>query len=127
MERFRYWANGPFLLATAAYLMNRWLIKPWIHHGFFHSYFNDLWLIPCALPPLLWLHRQLGLRSHDKPPQVSEMLFHLVAWSLFMEWIGPRFIPRATGDPLDAAAYAAGALAAGLWWHRDRLLHRATA
>ncbi len=122
MTRFRYWTNAPFLVASGAYLLNRWVVKPRVHLSFFHSYFNDLWLIPCALPPILWLHRQLGLRSHDRVPQISEIFFHLIFWSLFMEWLGPRFIPRATGDPWDALAYAVGALGAGLWWHRDRMV-----
>lgn len=116
MTSFRYVRDPLFLLSCIAYAVNRWLIKPHLHHGFFHSYFNDCWLIPCALPPVLWLHRRLGLRNDDRPPQVSEIIFHLVFWSVFFEWIGPRFISRATGDPRDVLAYAAGAVVAGLWW-----------
>jgi len=127
MQRFRYWTNAPFLTGCSAYAINRCLIKPHTHLSFFHSHFNDLWLIPCALPPILWLHRQLGLRTHDKVPQLSEILFHLVFWSVLLEWIGPKFVPHTTGDPLDAAAYAAGAVVAGPWWHRNRPPHRAPA
>lgn len=85
------------------------------------NHFNDLWMIPCALPPLLWLYRRLGLRQHDRPPEVSEMVFHLVFWSLFCEGLGPFLVPRSTGDPWDVAAYSAGALVAGLWWRRRSL------
>jgi hypothetical protein len=45
-----------------------------------------------------------------------------VFWSVLFEWIGPKFMPHATGDPLDVIAYAAGAAVAGLWWQRDRWL-----
>lgn len=124
MRPFRYLRDPLFIVGCFAYAINRWLVKPHVHTGFFHSHFNDCWLIPCALPPILWLHRKLGLRPHDAPPQVSEILFHLVFWSLLFEWIGPKFVPHTTGDPLDALAYAAGALVAGLWWHHERWLPR---
>jgi len=120
MLRFRYLRDPLFLIGCTAYALNRWLIKRHVHTGFFHSHFNDCWLIPCALPPVLWLHRRLGLRSHDLPPQVSEILSHLVFWSLLFEWIGPKFVRGTTGDPLDVLAYVFGALLAGLWWQRDR-------
>jgi hypothetical protein len=120
MQPFLYLRDPLFLTGCAAYAVNRWLVKPHVYTGFFHSHFNDCWLIPCALPPILWLHRRLGLRFHDAPPQPSEITMHLIFWSLLFEWIGPRFVPHTTGDPLDALAYSAGALVAGLWWHRHR-------
>ncbi len=120
MRRFLYLRDPLFLLGCAAYAINRWLIKPHVQAQFFHFHFNDCWLIPCALPPVLWLHRRLGLRSHDAMPQVSEISLHLVFWSLLFEWIGPKFVARATGDPLDVLAYTLGAVLAGLWWQRDR-------
>ncbi len=122
MRRFLYLRDPLFLLGCAAYATNRWLVKPHVHAGFFHSHFNDCWLIPCALPPVLWLHRRVGLRSHDCMPQVSEILWHLVFWSLLFEWIGPRVLERTTGDSRDVIAYAAGAVVAGLCWHSDRWL-----
>ncbi len=122
MRRFRYLRDPLFLAGCGVYALNRWLIKPHIHAGFFHSHFNDLWLIPCALPLILWLHRRLGLRSHDNAPQIVEIAAHFVFWSALFEWIGPKFVPHTTGDPLDVMAYAVGAILAGLWWHRDRWL-----
>lgn len=122
MQRFLYLRDPLFLVGCAAYAFNRWLVKPHVHTGFFHSHFNDCWLIPCALPPILWLYRRLGLRSHDAPPQISGITLHLAFWSLLYEWIGPKFVPHTTGDPLDALAYATGAVVAGLWWRRGRWL-----
>src|SRR5882672_10855482 len=120
MRRFRYLCDPLFLMGCAAYAINRWFIKPHLHVEFFHSHFNDLWLIPCALPPILWLHRRLGLRIHDAAPQLSEIALHLVFWSALFEWIGPKFVPHTTGDLADVIAYAIGAISAGLWWHRER-------
>jgi hypothetical protein len=122
MRRFGYMRDPLFLIGCAAYTINRWLVKPRVHHGFFHSHFNDLWLIPCALPPILWLHRRLGLRSSDEPPQLLEIFCHLVFWSLLFEWIGPKFVRHTTADPFDALAYVIGAIIATIWWHRERLL-----
>lgn len=122
MRRFRYLRDPLFLIGCAAYAINRWLVKPHVHHGFLHSHFDDLWLIPCALPPVLWLHRRLNLRRHDDAPRLPEIAFHLVFWSALFEWFGPRFVPHTTSDPYDVLAYIAGAVAAGIWWQRERWL-----
>ncbi|HSH96261.1 MAG TPA: hypothetical protein VK968_19095 [Roseimicrobium sp.] len=116
-RRFNYLRDRLFLGACVLYVVNRFLIKPLFHTGFLHSHFNDLWLIPCALPPILWLHRRLGLRTEDEPPRISEIAFHLCFWSLLFEWIGPNMVPHATGDLMDVVAYAAGSLFAGVWWN----------
>lgn len=118
MPRFHYFRDALFLTACVAYGINRCFIKPHSLPGFMMFHFNDLWLIPCALPPVLWLHRRLGLRAQDTPPQPLEIAGHLVFWSLLFEWIIPK-LTHASGDPVDVAAYALGALGAGLWWNRQ--------
>jgi hypothetical protein len=120
MPRFRYFRDALFLTSCVAYGINRCFIKPLVAPGFMMFHFNDLWLIPCVLPPVLWLHQRLGLRAKDLPPQPGEIAGHLVFWSLLFEWIIPHFTPGAAGDPADVVAYAAGALIAGLWWTRQR-------
>ncbi|MEO7297826.1 MAG: hypothetical protein ABI042_04540 [Verrucomicrobiota bacterium] len=126
MRRYHYLRDPLFLMSCAAYAINRWLIKPHLHTGFLHSHFNDLWLIPCALPPILLLHRRLGLRQHDHAPTLSEITLHLIFWSALFEWIGPKFVPHATGDPVDVLAYVTGAILTGLWWQRHQWLSRQT-
>ena len=116
MPRFRYLADPVFVVSCAAYAVNRWLLKPHVHSTFLHSHFNDLLLIPCALPPVLLAHRLLRLRLHDQPPQPTEIALHLIIWSVLFEVIGPRLVAHATGDPLDVAAYIAGGIVAGLLW-----------
>ncbi|MDB6137843.1 MAG: hypothetical protein JWO94_915 [Verrucomicrobiaceae bacterium] len=122
MPRFRYWTNLPFVAGCCAYLLNRCVIKPRIPSGFFHTHFDDLWLIPCALPPLLWLHHLCGMRDRNSVPTWAEIASHLLFWSFFLEWLGPLLVPRSVGDPWDVAAYATGALASGLWWHRHTFM-----
>ena len=106
------------LFACAAYLANRWLIKPHTGSPFFHGHFNDLLLIPAALPWLLWLERRIGLRRHDRPPDFLEVASHWAVWSLMAEGLGPLLFAHAVGDWRDVAAYAAGAIVAGFWWNR---------
>jgi len=86
---------------------------------FLHSHFDDLLLIPCALPLFLFVQRKLNWRQHDLPPTAGEILGHLLIWSVLFEWIGPKLM-RTVGDFRDVLAYIAGAILAALWWHRDR-------
>lgn len=118
MKPFRYGADALCLAACSAYAVNRWLIKPNTAWPFFHSHFNDLLLIPAALPFVLWLERRLGLRRGDHPPSFAEIAGHWAIWSLMAEGIAPLLFPNAVGDPRDVAAYAIGAAAAAVWWHR---------
>lgn len=118
MIRFRYLGDPLCLVSCALYGINRWILKPVLPPGFSHSHFNDLLLIPCALPVMLFIHRQLGLRHHDAPPTAEEIALHFGVWAVLMEFAGPRWITYVTGDPRDILAYAVGAVAAGLWWNR---------
>ncbi len=124
MKSFRYLRDPLFLLCCALYAANRWGIKPHTHIAFFHCWFNDLLLMPCAIPPLLLVHAWFGLREKSALPTGLEIVAHLAGWSVLFEVIGPHLIPHTTGDPWDALAYAIGALASFLWWHRARLFGR---
>src|SRR3954469_25552592 len=108
MGRFRYAGDPLFIFCCAAYAVNRWALKPHSHSAFLHGYFNDLLLIPCALPLALWIQRRCGARGHDEFPSAGEVLFHLTIWSVLFEVIGPRLMLHATGDALDVLAYSAG-------------------
>ncbi len=116
MPRFRYLLDPLCLAGCTAYALNRWLVKPHVSSEFMHFHFNDVWLIPCALPPLLWVQRRCGLRTHDDYPHLTEIGGHLILWSIICEWLGPRWIPGTEGDWRDVVAYTAGALLALLWW-----------
>lgn len=120
---FRFHRDLLFLVGCAAYAVNRLILKPHLHSPFLHSHFNDLWLIPCALPLVLWVHRWAGWRS-DEPPTLGELVSHLLLWSVLFEWWGPHLIHHVTGDPGDVACYWAGGLLAWAWWNRGSLLYR---
>ena len=115
---FRYWRDPLCIVACAAYALNRFFLAPLTaHDSFLRTHFDDLLLIPAALPLVLWFQRLLALRTHDQPPGAGEITFHLLLWSLISEWIGPVFLHHGTADLLDVAAYSAGAFASYIcWW-----------
>ena len=117
---FRYLLDPLFVFAVSAYALNRCVFRPALPQTevFMRGYFNDLLLIPAALPPLLLLHRKLGLRLHDRPPALAEISLHLLIWSIYLEIIGPPLYGIGTPDLWDAAAYTVGGLLAWAAWLR---------
>jgi hypothetical protein len=114
--RFRYALDPLCLAACGLYVVNRWLVKPRVDSPFFDGQCNDLLLIPCALPLVLWLQRRLGLRAHDALPTGREVTGHLLVWSFIAEVLGPQWLRQGTADVRDLLAYAVGALVAWLFW-----------
>jgi ubiquinone/menaquinone biosynthesis C-methylase UbiE len=115
VKPFGYVFDPLFLLSCALYAANRWLIKPHCHIAFFHNWFNDTLLIPCALPVVLLIQRWLGIRGRDSAPTFGEVASHIIGWSILFELIGPYILPT-TGDPWDAVSYACGGAVAYGWW-----------
>ena len=118
VKAFRYGLDPLCVAACVLYAINRFWFRHFSGIPFFIGQFDDSLLIPCALPPVLWLQRRLGLRDHDRFPDLMEITFHLVVWSVIAEVVAPRFIHWVTGDWKDVVAYTIGALIAGLWWHQ---------
>jgi hypothetical protein len=78
---------------------------------------NDLLLIPCALPLVLFIHKTFGLRKADSFPKIFEVILHLVIWSIYCEWIGPIIQNKGIADPLDVLAYWVGGLLSWALWN----------
>ncbi|GAB5561988.1 MAG: hypothetical protein SynsKO_36350 [Synoicihabitans sp.] len=116
MKAFAYGRDPLCLVAIGLYALNRWGVKPQLDVRFLHDHFNDVLLIPAALPLVLWLQRKLGWRDHDGRPDAKEIALHLVVWGLIAEVSGPYLFDHATGDWRDLVAYTVGALLAGIWW-----------
>ena len=69
-RRFAFAGDPVCIGAGALYALGRWVLRPsplahlpWIG-PFLQNWFNDVLCIPLFLPPLLWLHRRLGLRGN---------------------------------------------------------------
>jgi hypothetical protein len=116
VKRYRYFLDPVCVIACGLYAVNRWCVPLALKGPFLRNHFDDLLLIPAALPLILWLQRRLRLRTVDIPPDWREIGMHLVVWSIAAEVIGPRLFPQATGDIWDVAAYTAGAVVAGVIW-----------
>jgi hypothetical protein len=123
---FRYIRDPLFVICTLLYVANRWLVKPRlaVNEVFFRGYLNDLLLIPCALPPMLLLHRYLSLRSHDSFPTRAEVILHLVVWSVYCEWIGPMIQHKGVSDLVDVLAYWIGGIGSWVVWNWGALFQR---
>jgi hypothetical protein len=121
VKKFRYLGDGLFLLSCALYALNRWGIKPHTHNEFMRFHFNDMLLIPAALPVLLLMQRWLQLRTTDAPPTWGEIALYTTFWSIVFEIVGPHLMRQATGDPWDVVVYYVGGIGAGLWWNRHEM------
>lgn len=119
VTRFRYALDPLCLIACVAYAINRFAIKPHSDSDFLHSHFNDVLLIPAALPFFLWAQRKVEVRPHDEPPSFQEILFHWAVWSVLFEGIGPYLKRTAVGDPWDVLAYFVGGVIAWAIWNRQ--------
>jgi hypothetical protein len=131
MNRFNFLQDRLFQISMAAYALNRLFIRPYLA-GFFqshvpwawpflHSHFDDLLLMPAALPVVLWIQHQAGLRQHDRPPGWREMAAHLAVWSVMCKIVGPLCLHLGAADPWDVLFFTAGGIAACLWWNRPLL------
>jgi hypothetical protein len=121
MKRFGYARDPLCLLACGLYALNRFWLRQHVGGGFLHGYFNDLLLIPAALPLILWVQRRMGVRPDDARPRWSEIALHLIAWSFIAEAVMPHLARHAIGDWKDVVAYGVGGVVAGCWWQLGAL------
>ena len=123
---FGYWRDPVFLTALGIYFCNREFIKPNLpsYSPFFHGHLNDCLLVPVALPIFLLVYRLLGLRPDDGMPRFWEIALHVLVWSVFFKWFGPRVLHHGVPDILDLGCYAGGGLISWLVWNKSRLFRR---
>jgi protein-S-isoprenylcysteine O-methyltransferase Ste14 len=117
--RFLYHRDPLFIACLVLYLANRFLLKPNFSWYFLHAYLNDLICIPFLVPLLVFLTRNIGLRSHDLYPELHEIVLPVVVWSLVFECILPEmdsYRGPTHSDLVDVLCYLSGALVASLFW-----------
>jgi len=119
VKRFAYMRDPLCLIACGLYVLNRFWWRGQLGGPFLVWHFNDLLLIPAALPLALWVQRIFRLRGNDAMPAWGEITLHVAVWSFAAEFVMPYLTSRATGDWRDVVAYATGAAVAGRWWHSD--------
>ena len=120
--RFRYLTDPLFLVCCALYALNRWALKPRIDSVYLRFWFNDLLLVPCAIPVVFWIFRQSRFRHDDAPPSALDLCWILTLWSLLFEWIGPSYLRRGVADSYDVLMYWIGGIFA--WWFWNKVPRR---
>ena len=120
--RFRYLGDRLFLICIGLYFINRLVVKPIMvgRTNFFSSYFNDLICVPFLLPVVLYITKIIGLRGHDRPPDLFEIVFYVILWSIVFEYITPsygKYFNYPVADPWDIVCYIIGAVIAGFFWN----------
>ncbi|XOV71453.1 MAG: hypothetical protein ACFHW5_22565 [Verrucomicrobiota bacterium] len=111
------WFDSFWLLSLACYAIHR--IWQWASPapGWMSSYWNDIWMLPCAVPLVIRIYETLNLREPNMHPSLSEIVWHGLLWSFMAEGLAPVWFPSSTADPLDLAAYALGGFMLWLRWH----------
>ena len=121
VAQFRYLFDALFLVAVAAYCVNRWFLRPAGIGGVFaRGYFNDVLCLPVWMPVSLGVQRVLRLRKVDAAPSLWEVLQHWAVFSVLFELVIPQFpaVWRSSADPIDVLAYLVGGIVAWSWWRR---------
>ena len=117
---YRYLRDPLFLLCVGVYAAHKLAVAADCSPLFLRAYLNDFICIGFLVPIMVWVMRRAGLRDHDAPPAVHEIMIPLLTWSILFEIVLPS-LPAwrglATPDPGDVLAYCSGAALAALWWN----------
>ncbi len=100
--------NPWFLVFLGIYLCLFILKKSDIHLGLLSDHGADLLAMPVVLNIGLWSIRVSASDRKDYRLKIWMILFTVVLYSVLFELVFPAYSDRATGDPLDALAYALG-------------------
>ena len=108
-------------ISIACYIIHRFwqVLSP--DSGWMDRHWNDLWMLPCALPLILSLYGALGMRAHALRVTGGEILWHGLLWGFMAEFIGPLLFDHAVSDLWDLLAYALGGFLMFFRWHCTEL------
>jgi hypothetical protein len=120
LNDFKYLTDPLFLLSSVAYAINKTLLvftkgSNWAS-AFLASYFNDLLLVPVAIPIILFFSKTLAFRPRSLSPSLPEVAIPVLIWSIAFEVVGPYVFRRGVSDPFDVIAYCFGGFASWLFW-----------
>lgn len=110
-----------FLAGTAVYLVavmykhGGSLSVHWPLPTVMRSYVADMLALPLELTMLLWFFRRFYFHRPSFVLPTSWIFSTWVVMSVWFEAILPHFDARATPDPLDVVAYAAGGVVFWRW------------
>lgn len=115
-KKYKFIRDYFFLISLIIYGLNYVSIKFGIYTNYFmQCYFNDIFLVPVALPVVLYIVKLLKYRG-SYYPTLSEILTCLIIWSVFFEYIGPKYLNKGIADVYDVIAYFIGAVVSFIVW-----------
>lgn len=82
------------------------------------AHLADALALPLLLTLALWLLRRFYFRQPTFVLPISWVFSSWLVFSVWFEWLLPRFNVRATADWRDVLAYALGGLVFGVWMNR---------
>lgn len=116
---YKYLRDPLFIACVLLYVINRFVLKPFIPNAFSQKYLNDLICIPFWVPIMLFFMRKLRFRTDDMPPRLYEILIPLIVWTLVFELFLPYtnlFRGLVFSDHVDVLFYTLGALIGSVFW-----------
>jgi len=117
-SKFSYLADPIFISCLFLYAINKFLIIRFDYLNIlFLCYFNDILLVPCCLPPLLFVMHKIKLRRNHLPPTIIEVIIPLVIWTISFEIIAPLCFRKGTSDIGDIFAYWLGGFFCWFVWN----------
>ncbi len=111
------WLEPFWIFSLACYAVHRWWQWASPSPGWMSNHWNDIWMLPCAVPLVTRMYAALNLRASTAPPSLSEIVWLGLLWSVMAECLAPLWFTRSTGDPLDVLAYGLGGFMLWLRWH----------
>jgi hypothetical protein len=106
----RLLSNPVFVLASLAYLVNRFLLT-WLHLPHYQiPYLNDVLCLPVTLTVALFVQQKLFPGTARQRLNLAQVVFTFVYFSVFFEGLLPALAARYTRDGWDIVAYGAGGL-----------------
>ncbi len=122
MLNYCFWKDKLFLISSLIYFFNTYYLKHLIKVDFFQNYLNDILLIPCALPPLIYLYVKLKLRNQKSFPTTLEVFSFFIFSSFVFECLGPKYLNKGVADYFDILAYAIGGIISNYFWNKNSKL-----
>jgi hypothetical protein len=125
-KAYKYYRDPVFVISIISYSINKLLL---ISHRSFESsfmknYFNDIFVVPCLLPILIYCIARMKLRNKYSGPLLIEIFLFVSVISLTCEILGPFFLNKGVYDPNDIIAYLLGGMISWFIWRYSVVSYR---
>jgi hypothetical protein len=125
-KEYKYYGDPVFVVSIICYSINKLLL---ISHrsfesSFMNNYFNDIFVVPCLLPILIYCIARMKLRNKYSGPLIIEIFLFVSVISLMCEIFGPYFLGKGVYDPIDIFAYLLGGMISWFIWRYGKVSYK---